>query len=67
MVRAIARKVFDFLPTRELFYRALGDAGADRKRWDRDLKRDLEQYLGALRPTVRRLKTHFAEGAPAGA
>jgi len=67
VVRAIANKVFDFLPTREVFYRALGDAGTDRKRWDRDLKRDLEQYLSALRPTVRRLKSHFKAGAPPGA
>ena len=67
VVRAIARKVFDFLPSREVFYRALGDAGADRKRWDRDLKRDMEQCLTALRPTVKRLKRHFAEGAPQGA
>ena len=42
VVRAIARRVFDFLPPREVFYRALGDAGADRGRWGKHLRRDFE-------------------------
>ena len=64
VVRAIARKVFDFLPPREVFYRALGDAGADRHRWGKHLRRDFEGFLKASRPFVKRMRGHFAE-APA--
>ena len=64
VVRAIARKVFDFLPPREVFYRALGDAGADRHRWGKHLRRDFEGFLKASRPFVKRMRGHFSE-APA--
>ena len=64
VVRAIARRVFDFLPPREVFYRALGDAGADRGRWGKHLRRDFESFLKASRPFVKRMRGHFSE-APA--
>ena len=49
---------------REVFYRALGDAGADRHRWGKHLRRDFEGFLKASRPFVKRMRGHFAE-APA--
>ena len=47
-----------------MFYRALGDAGADRHRWGKHLRRDFEGFLKASRPFVKRMRGHFAE-APA--
>jgi len=64
VVRAIARKAFAFLPPREVFYRALGDSGADRRKWGKHLRKDLETFLKASRPFVKRMKGHFAEAPP---
>jgi len=64
VLRAIARKVLNFLPSREKFYTAFGKNGRDRKRWSRDLRGELKSFLGALRPCLARLKDHFAEHVP---
>lgn len=59
VVRAVARKVLNFIPGRERIFRAFGRPGADRARWHGELRAELRSFLGAVRPCLQRLEDTF--------
>lgn len=65
VVRAIARKILNFAPSRERLFRALKGSGAARERWAGDLRGELHRWRGAVRPCVARLEATFRrDGVP---